>query len=165
MNRIWCERNPTWCEREADVVRSLRTGTLSVELRDHVLSCVVCAETRGAAVVMLQTASLLRVEDGVAAAGLVWSHAQARKREIALKRATRPLIVMKILSGAYVILSATWFLHYLWRSGFMELLAGWSVLGNETTCFAVAIAVLAIVIAAGYLLHDSRRSAESVPST
>jgi hypothetical protein len=82
-----------------------------------------------------------------------------------LNRATRPLIFMRALSVAYVILSATWFLHYLWRSDFMELSAGWNVLGNETTCFAVALAVLAIVIAAGYLLHDSRRSGEGVPST
>jgi hypothetical protein len=157
--------NRRWCEREADVVRSLRTGLLSAELRDHVLSCVVCAEARSAARVMLQTASLLRVEDGLPAAGLVWSRAQTQKREIALKRATRPLIFMRVLSVAYVFLSATWFLHYLWRSDFMELSAGWNVLGNETTCFAVALAVLAIVIAAGYLLHDSRRSGEGVPST
>ncbi len=158
MNRIWCER-------EADVVRSLRTGSLSAELRDHVLSCVVCAEARGAAQVMLHTASLLRVEDGLPAAALVWSHARARKRESDLKRATRPLIVMRVLSVAYVVLSAAWFLRYLWRSGFMELPAGWNVLGNETTCFAVALAVLAIVIAAGYLLHDSKRSGAGLPST
>jgi hypothetical protein len=138
---------------------------LSAELRDHVLSCAVCTEARSAAQVMLQTASALRIEDEVPAAGLVWSRAQARKREMNLKRATRPLMVMRILSVAYVILSATWFLHYLWRSVFMELLAGWNVLGNETTCFAAALAVLAIAIAAGYLLHDSRRSGEGVPST
>jgi hypothetical protein len=157
--------NRRWCEREGDVVRSLRTGLPSSELRDHVLSCVVCAEARSAARVMLQTASLLRVEDGLPAAGLVWSRAQARKREMDLKRATRPLIVMRILSVVYLVVCAGWALHYLWRSGFMELPAGWNVLGNETACFAVAPAVLAIVIAAGYLLHDSRRSGAGLPST
>jgi hypothetical protein len=154
-----------WCEREADVVRSLRTGSLSAELRDHVLSCAVCAEARSAARVMLHTASLLRLEDGMPAAGLVWSRAQARKREMDLKRATRPLIIARGLIVAYVILSAAWFLHSVWRSGFMELLSGWNVLGDKTACFAVAIAVLAVVIAAGYLLHDGRRSAEGIPST
>jgi hypothetical protein len=157
MNRIWCER-------EGDVVRSLRTGTLSFELRDHVLSCVVCTEALGAAQVM-QAASLLGVEDGLPSAGLVWSRAQAQKKEIAVKRATRPLIVMRVLSVVYVALCATWFLHYLWRSDFVELLSGWSVLGDKTACFAVAIAVLAVVIAAGYLLHDGRRSAEGLPTT
>jgi len=153
-----------WCEREAEVVRSLRMDSFPAELRDHIAKCVVCAEARGAAGVMLQAASRLRVENEVPAAGLVWSRAQARRREIGLKRATRPLIVMRVLSAVYGVLCAVWFLHHLWRSGPMELLAGWNVLGNETTSFAVALAVLAIVIAAGYLLHDSRRSGEDLPS-
>ena len=153
-----------WCEREAEVVRSLRMDSFTAELRDHIANCVVCAEARKAAGLMLQGASRLRVEGEVPAAGLVWSRAQARRREIGLKRATRPLMVMRGLSAVYVVLCAVWFLHHLWRSGSMELLAGWNVLGNETTSFAVALAVLAIVIAAGYLLHDSRRSGEDLPS-
>jgi hypothetical protein len=157
--------NRTWCERESDVVQCLRTGSLSHELHDHVLSCVVCAEARSAAQVMLQTASLLRVEDDLPTANAVWSLAQARKREIALKRATRPLIFMRALSVVYVIFSAAWFLHYFWHSNFMELLADWNVFEDEATCIAAAIAVLSIVIGAAYLLHDSRRSAERAPST
>lgn len=161
MNRT----NRRWCEREADVARSLRAGSLTSELRDHVLSCVVCAEAQSAARVMLQTASRLRAEDGLPAAGLVWSRAQARKRETDLKRATRPLIVMRVLSVMYAVLCAGWALHSFWHSVSMELLADWNVLGNETICFAVSLAVLAIVIAAGYLLHDSRRSSEGLLST
>ena len=48
MNRA----NDKWCERESDVVRCLRMGPLSPELRDHVLSCVVCEETQAAAQVI-----------------------------------------------------------------------------------------------------------------
>jgi hypothetical protein len=47
----------------------------------------------------------------------------------------------------------------------MELLSGWSVLEDKTACFTAAIAVLLIVIGAGCLLLDSRRSGEGVPST
>jgi hypothetical protein len=36
----------------------------------------------------------------------------------------------------------------------MELLSDWNVIGDKTACFAIAIALLAVVIAAGYLLHD-----------
>jgi hypothetical protein len=36
---------------------------------------------------------------------------------------------------------------------------------GKTACFAVAVAVLAVVIAAECLLHDGRRSAEGIPST
>ena len=158
MNRIWCER-------EGDVVRSLRRGSLSAELRDHLLSCVVCGEAWRAAGVMLQTASLLRVEDGLPAAGLVWSRAQARKREMDLKCATRPLIVMRMLSVVYVVLCAAWALRFLWRSVSMELVFGWDAFRGGTVGFGAAIALLAIAIGASYLLYDGRRSDTGIPST
>jgi hypothetical protein len=64
----------------------------------------------------------------------------------------------------YVVLSATWFFYY-WRSDFAELLSDWNVLRSEGAWFTAVIALLAIAIGAGYLLHDSRRSGEVVPST
>lgn len=161
MNRA----NRRWCEREADVVRSLRAGSLPVELREHVLSCVVCAEARSAAEVMLQTASLLRVEDGVPAAGVVWSRAQMRKREMDLKRATRPLIVMRVLSVVYVVLCAGWAVHYFWRSVVMELASGLNAFRSGTVGLGAAIALLAIAIGAWYLLYDGRRSDAGIRST
>jgi hypothetical protein len=161
MNRA----NQRWCEREADVVRSLRAGSLPVELRDHVLSCVVCAEARSAAGVMLQTASLLRVEDGVPAAGLVWSRAQVRKREMDLKRATRPLIVMRVLSVVYVVLCAGWAVHSFWRPVVMDLASGLNAFRSGTVGLGVAIALLAIAIGAWYLLYDGRRSDTGIRST
>jgi hypothetical protein len=164
MNRM-NRANRRWCEREADVVRSLRMGSLSSELHEHVLSCVVCAETRSAAEVMLQTASLLRVEDGLPAAGLVWSRAQARKRESDVRRAARPLIVTRILSVVYVVLCAGWVLHSFWRSVSTELVSGWDAFRSDTVGFGAAMALLAIAIGAGYLLYDGRRSGAGIPST
>jgi hypothetical protein len=154
----------TWCERESDVVEALRRGFFSDELRSHVRSCSVCAETQPVAQMLLQTASIVRGEHAPSGAGLVWRRAQARKREIALKRATRPLIVMRCLSVAYVVLSAVWLLHFFWRSGSMKLISGWNGFQSETAVFGVAIAVLAIAIGAWYLLHDSGRSGEGIPS-
>jgi hypothetical protein len=164
MNRM-NRANRRWCEREADVVRSLRMGSLSSELHEHVLSCVVCAETRSAAEVMLQTASVLRVEDGLPGAGLVWSRAQARKREMDVKRATRPLIVMRVLSVIYVALCAGWALHSFWGSVSMELVLGWDAFRSDIVGFGAAMALLAIAIGAGYLLYDGRRSGAGIPST
>lgn len=158
MNRISCER-------EAEAVRSLRTGSLPAELRDHVLSCVACEEARSAARVMLETASLFRVEAGLPAAGLVWSRAQARKREIDLKRATRPLMVMRVLSVIYVALCAGWALHSFWRSVSMEVESGLNAFREGTVGFGAAIALMAIAAGAWYLLYDGRRSATSIPST
>jgi hypothetical protein len=157
--------NRHWCERESDAVQALRTGLLSPELSSHVLSCAICTEAQAVAQVMLRAASLRSAEPEPPAADLAWRRAEARRKEIALKRATRPLIFMRGLSAVYATLSVAWFLHYLWRTGFVELFSGWTVLQSEATCFAAAIAVLSIVTAAGYLLHDSRRSGEGLPST
>jgi hypothetical protein len=156
--------NRTWCERESDVVEALRRGFFSDELRSHVRSCAICAETQPVAQMLLQTASIVRGEHAPSGAGLVWRRAQARKREIALKRATRPLIFMRGLSVAYVVLSAAWLLHSFWRSGSMKLISGWNGLQSETAFFGAAIALLAIAIGAWYLLHDSGRSGEGIPS-
>jgi hypothetical protein len=156
--------NRTWCERESDVVEALRRGFFSDELRGHVRSCSICAETQPVAKMLLQTASILRGEHAPSAAGLVWRRAQARKREIALKRATRPLIFMRCLSVAYVVVSAAWLLHSFWRSGSMKLISGWSVFQSETAYLGAAIAVLSIAIGAWYLIYDSGRSGEGIPS-
>lgn len=162
MNRVM---NRSGCERESDVVLAARTGLLSPELRDHVLSCTICAETQAVARVMLQAASFQSRGIEPPAVDLVWRRAEMRKKEIALRRAARPLIFMRALGAVYAGLSIAWFLHYLWRSNFTELLSSWNVLGDKATCFAAAIAVLSITFGAGYLLHDSRRSSERVLST
>jgi hypothetical protein len=158
MNRILCER-------ESDVVEALRRDSFSDELRGHVRSCSICTETQAVAQMMLQAASRLHVEHEPSVAGVVWRLAQARKKELALKRATRPLIYLRALSVVYVVLFGVWLLHYFWRPGFMELLSGWNVLQSETACFGVAIAVLAVAIGACYLLYDGRRSREVLSST
>jgi hypothetical protein len=113
---------------------------------------------------LLQSASLLSVEQTPFAAGLVWRRAEARKREIALKRAVRPLIFMRAITVAYVVLAAGWLLHSFWRSGSMELVSGGTGSLNETAWLGVAIAALAIAIGAWYLLRDGGRPGEGVPS-
>jgi hypothetical protein len=154
----------TWCERESDVVEALRSGSFSDELREHVGGCAMCAEAEPVAKMLLQAASVLHRQNEPPPAGLVWRRAQAQKRELALKRAARPLIFMRALSGVYTVLFAVWLLHYFLNSGLMEKVSGWNGMQSETAYFGTAIAVLAIAIGAWFLLHDGRSSGESVPS-
>jgi hypothetical protein len=156
--------NRNGCEREFEVVEALRKWSFSEELRGHVRSCAICAETLPVAQMLLLTASALREEHEPPAAGLVWRRAQVRRQEIALQRATRPLIFIRVLSVVYAVLSGTWLLHYFLRSGSMERISGWNVMPSETAWLGAAIAVLAIVVGALYLLHDGRRSGIRVPS-
>jgi hypothetical protein len=154
-----------WCEREAEVVRSLRVESFPAELRDHIAKCVVCTEARRAAGVMLQAASRLRAEDQVPAAGLIWSRAHARRREIGLKRAARPLMVMRVLSVAYVVLGSAWALRLFWRSVSMELVAGWDAFGGGAVGFGTAMTLVAVATGTWYLLYDGRRSNADIAST
>jgi len=154
----------SWCERESDVVQGLRTGQLSSELRSHVLGCSICTETQGVARSMLRVAAVVKEENEPIAAGLVWRRVEKQRKEIALKRAARPLIFMRALSVVCVVLSVAWGVRYLWRSVFFGVFSGRNDLLNRTVGSAAAIAVLAIAIGAGYLLHDSRRSGEDVLS-
>ena len=155
--------NRTWCEREFDTVQAVRTGVVSPELRSHVQSCAVCMEAQAAARMMLQTASLLTAKDELPAAGLIWRRAQARKEEIALQRATRPLIIMRALSVVYVALSAAWFLGYFWSSDVAEFLSGWKGLRSGTAYVAVS-ALVVVAVGAWYMVHDSRRASAGIPS-
>jgi len=121
----------TLCKREFDAVQALRIGVFSAELREHVLSCVVCTEARGAAEMNAANGFASARRGWTACGQLVWSRAQAQRREIGLRRAARPLVFMRVLS-AY-----TWFVGSVvfalfWRSDFMELLSNWNVLGSES---------------------------------
>jgi hypothetical protein len=155
----------TRCERESEVARALRAGGLSFELRDHVLKCTICAETQTAAGLMLEAASLLRAEDRPSSAGLIWRRAEVRKKEIAVKCATRPLIVMRILGVVYAVLCGAWFLRYVWRSNSARFLPDWYVPGSEKAYMASLIALVTIAVGAWYMLHDSRRSDAGVSSS
>ena len=157
-----------WCERESEAVQALRRGVFSTEMREHIVRCAVCSEAQAVALMMGQTASVVNGGIEPPAASMVWRRAEERRRQIALRRAMRPLMVMRVLGVVFGSLSVGWVLHllrFLPFVTFMELLSGWGVLRDEATWFAAAIAVLSIAVGAGYLLHDSRRSGERVPST
>ena len=82
-----------------------------------------------------------------------------------MKRATRPLMVMRILSVVYVVVCAAWALRLFWRSVSLELSSGWDVFRSVTVGSGAAIALLAIAVGAWYLLYDGRRSDRGIAST
>ena len=117
--------------------------------------------------VLLRAASLIDAEQEPPAAGLVWRRVEARKKEVALRRATRPLLVMRALSVVCIVLSAPWLLSVVSLPNVTEVMSGWSVARDGIAEAGAAIPVLGIVIAIGacYLLYNGRRAGVGVPST
>lgn len=157
------------CEREIEVASALRTGSWTAELNGHAQDCSICAEMRLVAESLLASAAALRVEQEPIAADRVWRRAQERKREMALKRATRPLIFMRAVSVVCMIAFAVWLQRSFWHFG--DRLAdagranGWHAMGAETASMGVAIAVACIAVGAWYLLHVGKRAEGTVSST
>jgi len=75
------------CEFEAQVVRAVRGGLWTEELRQHFAACPVCADAAVIAGALAETAPV-----DVPAAGLVWWKAQLKRRLEAQERALRPLV-------------------------------------------------------------------------
>jgi hypothetical protein len=150
------------CEREIEVIAALRRGAWTAELEDHLQTCAACAETRLVAGSLLQGASALRTEMEPPAAGPLWRRAQARRREMALKRARQPLVFMRAVSIACVIAFAAWLLGSLWRFAGRGLIGGWGAMAVQTAAVGAAVAAVCIAAGAWYLLYDGRRQNSAI---
>jgi hypothetical protein len=153
------------CEREIEVVDALRTGAWTPELDGHLRTCAVCAETRLVAGSLLRRAAALRMEIEPPTAGPIWRRAQARRQEMALRRATRPLIFMRAVSMICVIAFAAWLLRSFGHFADRGLISGWGAMTAQTAAAGAAIAVACIAVGAWYLLHEGKRQDGAVSST
>ena len=131
------------CEREREIAAALRSGGLSAELSSHAAECAGCAETARVTRALL----VLRAVE-TPDAGLVWRRAQARvEEETLLRRATRPLAVMRLLSAVFLLTLAVWAAPMAWAL-LLGHLPGSSDLGTDTI---VGAAVSALLVGAGAL--------------
>ena len=147
------------CWREQEVGAALRSGIWTAELNGHVLDCASCAEVQRVARALLGIAAAAPIE--IPAAEQVWRRSQSQIQEAALKRATRPLMVMRVLSVAYVAVFGVW---ALWA--FRDLLAahlqeidGWITAGGVTMSATGIITIVALIVAGTwFLLYADRRA-------
>lgn len=142
------------CEREMEAVRALRTGSWSAELSSHVESCASCREAKAVAEGLLHYAASLRVEQVPPPADQIWRRAQAERQAMILKRATRPLIFMRVLSLGCVVAFAVWLVEGLLRFDLRGVLHGVALGGILP---GLGVAVLSIAGGAFYLLHEGKR--------
>lgn len=146
------------CEKESEVVAAARSNSFSAELRSHVQNCSDCQESLRVAQLFLQNAASLSANNQPRAASHVWRQAQRRRQEMALRRATRPLLIMKALSLVYIVALAAWLLHNLTPALPTQLISNWTV----TLSAGTAISVLLIVFGSGYFLYQEKRSGKAL---
>lgn len=158
------------CVREQEVVRALRAGTLTPDLGNHVQGCPACAETERVARALMMGADGVCEDIRVPSVDAVWRRAQARSKDAALRRATRPLRAVQRLSVVCLAISALWVFEQFrgtLAQRFQEM-GGWGGLTAGLPVSMSWIAVLFLLIVAGTwsLLYAGRtHGTEEHPST
>jgi hypothetical protein len=137
-----------------EAMRALRTGLWSAELSSHVENCASCREAKVVAESLLHYAASLQGKQVPGAVDQIWRRAQAERQAMILKRATRPLIFMRVLSLGCVVAFAVWLVQGLSRFDLREVLHGVALGGILP---GLAVAVLCIAGGAFYLLHEGKR--------
>ena len=150
--------NASTCTREEELVRAMRSGSLSAELRSHVAECSNCTE-------VLLVAQFLRPDEefsreiALPDASVIWRQALLQSRAEAADRATRPIRWVMSASFAAIIAALVWLIFGLpgglvWSSGPLRALVqnfGGGVLGDVS--FVVAgITMFTAVAGATYVL-------------
>jgi hypothetical protein len=97
-----------YCEKEQELVKALRGGTLSSELLGHAGSCPVCLEVLLVAEFLCEEGRTLDRELIPPDATVIWRKAAARAREKALAKATLPIRIARNCAYALAILAAPW---------------------------------------------------------
>ena len=117
------------CEREQEVVDSLRSGRWASawgeEIRQHVAACAVCAEVAFVAQEFQVEDELARAElqqpgAGLPSAGLVWWKAQLQARRAAEQRAAAPIVLVERAAYALGVLAVPGLGVWQWPR-----IAGW----------------------------------------
>lgn len=129
------------CERDREIAAALRGRGLSAELSGHVAECAGCRETAQVTRALLAMRTVEAPD-----AGVVWRRVQ---EEVLLRRATRPLAVMRVLSAVFVVTLAVWAAPSAWvlaqghLQGAGDLGPDW-VMGTVVSAVLVGLGVLGL---------------------
>lgn len=93
------------CPYEQDILDALTSrrwpDRCEPQLRDHVVSCVLCADLVRVAGALLHAADGAEQPLELPAAGVVWWRSQLRAREEAARAAVRPIRVAQYIAAAF----------------------------------------------------------------
>ena len=154
--------NASTCTREEELVRALRSGSLSAELSSHVAECANCSEVMLVAEFLRNDEEFLR-EIALPDASAIWRNALLQSRAEAADCATRPIRWVASASFATIIAAVLWLTLGLpgllaWISGPQRALVqnfGGGVLG-DISFVAGGITIFTAVAGATYMLSTDK---------
>ncbi len=90
------------CERESEVIESLRSGRIEPDLRSHANECSSCADLIDVAGALLDDRRTLMRNAQLPGSGLMWWRTSMRARQESAKRA---MIAARIVQAALVFVA------------------------------------------------------------
>jgi hypothetical protein len=134
------------CEHELLVAAATRSGSWPADLEHHVAACASCLETKRVAQLFLEHAVTTSAQSHPPAANIVWQKMQAQRQQQALLRATRCMMLLRILAALYAVALGTWYLPQLWQKQPAQLATTLSSLSGGMVFTGVVTAVVAVVL-------------------
>jgi hypothetical protein len=134
------------CEHEPLVIGATRSGSWPTDLEHHVAACASCAETKRVSQLFLEHAATTFDQSRPPAAGIVWQKMQAQRQQQALIRATRCMMLLRILAALYAVALAAWYLPQLWQKQPAQLSTMLSSFSGGMVFTGVVTAVVAVVL-------------------
>jgi hypothetical protein len=145
------------CEREQQVIEATRNGLWASSLRAHLRDCAHCTQTELIAALLQEDAEKSKRVLDLPLAGLIWRRAQAKRREVALERATRrPFLIAGTLGAIYSIVFLLWGIFQLPPSVYRPFVVPSGLTGNMALAGAGLSAILAIIGSFVLLLETKR---------
>jgi hypothetical protein len=134
------------CEHEPLVAAATRSGSWPADLEHHVAACASCAETKRVAQLFLGHAITTSAQSSPPSAGIVWHRMQAQRQQLALIRAARCMLLLRILAALYAVALAAWYLPQLWQRQPAQLSTMLSSFSGGMVFTGVVTAVVAVVL-------------------
>jgi hypothetical protein len=134
------------CEHEPLVAAATRSGSWPADLEHHVEACASCTETKRVAQLFLEHATTTSAQSRPPAANIVWQKMQAQRQQQVLIRATRCMMLLRILAALYAVALGVWYLPQLWQKQPAQLFTTLSALSSGMVFTGVVTAAVAVVL-------------------
>jgi hypothetical protein len=157
--------NGQYCEREHEFVAALRIGRPDDAALAHAGHCPVCSEVLLVARLFQEKAKLSDHElVSLPDASLIWQKAQTRAREIAMKKATRPILIMRSCACALAVIASPWLAFQLthlpaWFANlglteFPRPDGAWLAAFTGTTILGFSLTIVCVGLSSWYMLQE-----------